>query len=679
MANVEEFVLKLTQQISPAASVASSALAQLESRIKAEQSALSGLESKLTSAKAKLSQLQEGFGGKVDIGAVAKQREAIAKLEGVKLDKKSGIGGLQDALPKFKALAAEGDKSAASLSGLAKAAAESDGPLGKIAGGIEKIKSAGAAGVAVAIVVALIAVTVAAVAGAVALAKFALAAGDAARSSRLLSGAAAGGSMAGAELEAVISDIALKSPLARDKIAEMGRSMELARLQGRNMQNALEAATTAASAIGDSAGAALTSIAEKSQMARRFMLTRNDFTGISAELEGTGIAFADVAQSIATAQGVSLARATQLIRAGQVSVKDGLEAMNDAVQKKFGKTVAMQMMSIGTQFSKMKEAFSKLFDGIDFEPLLRGLKTITSMFGQNTVTGMALKSLFNSIFSPLSAASEKVFPVIEAFIQGMIIATMMAYLGFLKAKAAISEAFGGDSASKIDWVKTAMYAGGIAVLALGGAIAGLTLLVALLAAVFIPLVVTLSLPFVFAAALVYGLVRVIMLAYSAISSLVGALADTFKAITGIDLGAVGGNIVDSLVNGIKSKIADLGSVMKLMGQTILGGLPAALVMHSPSVLLTNQAKMAAASIVEPLRDAEPDAHNAMAALGGGRPDFSGATSASRSGGKGGGGDRIVNLNGPIEFHGTREDFPLFRKFLIDTLEQVSKQSPEPVP
>jgi hypothetical protein len=676
VANVEEFVLKLNQQISPAASVASSALSQLEARIKAEQSALSGLESKLTSAKAKLSQLQEGFGGKVDIGAVAKQREAIAKLEGVKVDKKAGIGGLQDALPKFKQLAAEGDKSAASLSGLAKAAAESDGPLGKIAGGIEKIKTAGAAGIAVAVVVALIAITVAAIAGAVALSKYALAAGDAARSSRLLSGAAAGGVMAGAELEAVISDIALKSPLARDKIAEMGRSMELARLQGRNMQNALEAATTAASAIGDSAGAALTSIAEKSQMARRFMLTRNDFTGISAELEGTGIAFADVAQSIATAQGVSLARATQLIRAGQVSVKDGLEAMNDAVQKKFGKTVAAQMLSIGTQFSKMKEAFGKLFDGIDFEPLLRGLKTITSMFGQNTVTGMALKSLFNSIFSPLSAASEKVFPVIEAFIQGMIIATMMAYLGFLKVRKAITDAFGGESASKIDWIKTAMYAGGIAVVAVGGAIAGLVVAVALLAAVFIPLVVTLSLPFIFAAAVVYGLVRVIMLAYSAISSLVGSIADTFKAITGIDLGAVGGNIVDSLVNGIKAKIADVGNVMKLMGQTILGTLPSVLVMHSPSVLLTNQAKMAGESIVGPLKDAEPEARDAMVALGGGRPDFSGGINAARSGGKGGGagGDRIYNVN--VEYHGSRDDLPAFGKLLRDTLEQVSRQSQE---
>jgi hypothetical protein len=786
-ANAEEFLLKLTQQISGPASVAAGALAKLESQIRAEEKALHGMEDSLRAAKTKLNDLQQGFGGKVDIAGIAKARAEIEKLEGKIQDGKDNLdtlagarGGIQkagaeadaakqaavqakareqaeksaqaeaaakakiaekasaDAEKEAKATAAAkakadakaksddekaakanaastmkamakvnsdidkanktslaakaksvadkkrvddkavkdaaiAAKKAASESDLAKigeAAKEADGPIGNIAKGFEKLKAAGPAAVLVAMVVALVAVAAAAIAGAVALTRFALASADASRSSRLLSGAAAGGSAAGAELEAVINDVANKTPLARDRIAEMGRAMELARLQGRNMQNALEAAATASSAIGDSAGAALTSIATNSQNARRFMLSRNDFTGVSAELEGTGLAFADVAASIAAAQGISVERAAQMIKAGQISVKAGLEAMNDAVQKKFGKTVAAQMLSLNTQFAKMKEGIGRLFDGVDIEPFLRGLKLITGLFSEQTVTGAALKTLFATMFNPLAAASEGIFPIISAFLRGMVIAVLTAYVAFLRVKAALNEAFGGSSASKIDWIKTAMTAGKIAVYALGVALFALVGIVALLAAVFIPLMIVLALPFILAAAAVYGLVRAFQFVTGTLNdAIIGGFQSAVAFIKGIDLAAIGTNLVTSLANAISAGASFVIDAVKNLGTSAMSALTGILGIHSPSRVFTAYGKFTAEGFADGVEEGTPAANDTVKQLGAAEPSPAprGAT---------GGGRSIVIEN--VNFTGSRADFPEFRRMFMDLIEQLNGEGPEPV-
>ncbi len=602
------------------------------------------------------------------VGEKAAKGEAATAAKKTSDVKLNGEKAVKDAADSAKKITKE-----TGLAKLGEAAKDADGPIGKLANGFEKLKAAGAAGVAVALVVALVAVATTAAAAAFALTRFALAAADAFRSSRLLANAASGVEGGGKGMTMVIDDIASKSPLARERIAEMARAMEVAKLRGRDMQNALEAATTATSAIGDAAGAAFTSIAEKSQFARRFLLTK-------ADLAGTGVEFAEVAAALAQAMGTSVAAATTLIQQGGVSVAKGLEAMNAAVQKKFGKTVAAQMLSLTTQMAKLKENFGRLFDGVDIEPFLRGLKTITDLFSEQTVTGAALKVLFKSIFNPLAEASEGIFPIISAFLRGMVIATLYAYIALLKVKNAINEAFGGSSASKIDWVKVSMYAGMIAAIGIGAALFALAAIIALVIVVALPLAFVLSLPFIVPLALIGLLVYAIYSLYNAIASIqvpdlgiASAFSGALALLKSIDLGSVAAQIVASLVGGLTNGLPSVAGAMKGLGGAILSALPSALVMHSPSVLLTNQAKMAASSVVTPLEDAKDDAHQAMADLGGGRPDFSGATGGAS---KGKGEGRSITIQN-INFTGTRDDLAAFKVMFADLIEQLSGESPEP--
>lgn len=726
-ANAEEFLLKLNQQISGPASVAAGALAQLEGQIRSEQSALAGLQAKAATAgaavgaqSAYVKDLQAQLGGAglsgkqfdalgAKVAAATAKLHALQKAEasakGGAADKGANVGKLQTHLPNLKVKAdfanAEGaakklkdaasgaEETGASFRQLGAAAGETDGPLGNMVRTIGKFKAAGAAGAALAIVGVIIAIATAAIAGAIALTRFALAMADAARSSALMSGAAAGSAKGGEELERVINDVANKSPLARDKIAEMARAMEVAHLQGRNMQNALEAATTAASAIGDGAASAFTSIAESSQKARRFLLSKQD-------LEGTGVAFAEVAASLAKGMGISVAAATTLIQRGGVSVAKGLEAMNAAVQAKFGKTVAAQMISLTTQMAKLKENFGRLFDGINIEPFLEGLKTITDLFSDQTVTGAALKTLFNSIFTPLAEASGGIFPIISAFLRGMVIATLSAYLGFMKVRAAIREAFGGDSAGSIDWIKTAMVAGQIAVISIGAALIALVVIIGLVAVSAIIMAAILLAPFLLAAAGVYLLIAAFdwvtttlndavigafraagaaisgffSSAWESVKSAALAIGNAVLSIADIDLSAAGMNIVNGLVNGIKSGISAVVGAVTSLGSAAKSAFTGNLLIRSPSQVFHAYGEYTAQGFGEGVESGIPDANDSIKKLGSGEPSTPEKGSAP-------GGGRVFNFAaGAVVFNGAREDFAAFELMFAEMVERLADEGPE---
>jgi hypothetical protein len=602
--NAAEYLVTLRDRMSGPATAAEGALAKLEGQIKSGTGSLAGLESKLESAQAKLTAMGKG-GGKGSMSeqfdALNKQKKVVADLQAQIGEKKQGLGILKGGLGEFKKLAEDSKSTALSMDKIGEAAQGAGGPVGGIASKLKSIAEGGKAGLIMAIANAVLYLATAAVVAAVALTTFALAMADAARSSRLLSGAAAGSAAGGVELEAVITDIANKSPLARDKIAELGRSMELANLRGRNMQNALEAVATASAAVGDSAGGAFKSIAEKSQFARRFLLTK-------ADLAGTGVAFADVAASLAKSMGISVASATTLIQQGGVSVAKGLEAMNAAVQAKFGKTVAAQMISLSVQFDKMKTNIGRLFDGIDIEPFLRGLSKITSLFAENTVTGRALKALLEKVFTPLFAASESLFPVISAFMRGMVIGALAVAIAFLWVKKQLVEAFGGDSASKIDWIKTAMYAG---IIATGLLVLGLVSLIGimgLVAAVCGSLLLIVSLPFIiplaFIGLLIYGIYR---------------LVTAIQSIKAPDMKGLGADTIAGLVTGLLSGNGLISMAMTKLGATAMNSFKSMLGIASPSKVFAMYGKHTVEGYVQGVDDNAGAATASVEAMGSGQP------------------------------------------------------------
>lgn len=589
------------------------ALVDLEKQIKSNREALASLESKLLKATPK------------QAGELLKQVDASRK----------SLGALQASVPAWKAFAAASERSTIDVE------AFSNGMM-----------AASKAAMAV------IAVIAAAAAGFVA---YAIYAADAARSTMLLNIASAGSVEKGTELNAVVSQLARRIPIARAKLDEMATSLIDAKLAGRDMQNALTAIATVASARGQQAASAIDAIAKSSASMRRFMLGARDVRGEFASLAGTGIKAKDIYNAVAKTLGITVAQAQQRVLAGTISLKKGMEILATVAQDKFGATIAGQMLSLTTQIDKVKENFGLLFSGIKLDKFLKGLDSVTSLLSQDTFTGYALKTVLTGAMNGFLDAAGAAMPYVRAMLIGIAIGALVLFLAFLKVKKAISDAFKGTDTAKflsdLNYVKGAMYAGIIAVAALT------SVFILLAAAMFIALV---PLALLAIALLVLVAIPVIIAYafYKGFKKIESTVTDALNALAGIDLTAIGQKAIESLIGGLSSMKGSLASTVADIAALIPGGISTALVMHSPSVLLTNQGRQAIGSFSSGA-EKEADGVEAAGRRAGGALSAGVGAAGGPSGGRGG----VVHMTNNFYV----DDSGLIarvRETIFDTFEQA---------
>lgn len=696
----EEFLIKMTYQSSGGAE-ATGTLAKLEAQIRKETQALGAMESKLGTANAKLAELMNGGGGNsASLAAVEKQRAAVAALQAQIEKQKAGIGGLEgargqaaeiDAAKKAASEKVRADSEAAankrvidkmnadaqkradadqkkSLANMkreqdkadrdarkadaerkrsqreaaratAKQGAEqkaltSDiagalGPIGRLVQGLQK--ATGAAAAAVLLTVAVLAVAAAAIAAAAALVQYALAAADANRSMRLLGDAASGGSARGNELATVVDEIAAKVPIARERVAEFGRQLELAGINGRRMQIALETISAIESVV-PGAGAKIEGLVERFQRLRRAVLTK-------ADLQGTGLALQDVAAQLAKAMGITQAAALAMLQNGTASTDKVLDAMKKAVEQKFGKTLAGQMASLSVQFAKLRESVALLFADVDMEPFLEGLKTITDLFSQNTVTGRALKVILSGALQGFMDAASKVFPYVRAFMLGIAIMALRVYIAFKPIKKTIEEAFGG--ADKAQALSDALTAGKVVVYALIFAFGVLAAVVVLALA-----------PIIEVGAALYALYQIGSRIVAVIGGAFNGIKASLMGLPATGAGAATG-LIDGFVQGIQAKIGAVMAAVGSIGAAAEQALRNAIGWHSPATLGVD----AATSVGEGFEVGADKAEGAASEAAGKIVNPKEAKAAAKAG-KGGG--KWVYIE---NFYGSDDNLAKLRAFL----------------
>lgn len=685
MATVEEHIVKVVQQVT-GASQANKAMQGIESRIAAEERALAGLEGKLSSANAKLAEMMNGgaSGKSANLAAIEKQRAAIRALQDQIAGKKGDLETLNmgkgvakmadDAAAKAKAEEkatkdkAAADRKAASDQKKAESEAKrvaseqakrmSDakrqsqemqrareaenaetikalGPLGSI---VEKLGSAAGAsgaavGAAIVLVTVLAAVTVGAIAATAALTQYAIAAADAARSQRLLDNAAAGSTARGSELNKIVSEVASNVPIAREQVAQFARQLQVLGVNGKRLQDAVTAIAMIESVI-PGAGAKVEGLIERFQRLRRATLNK-------ADLEGTGLALADVANQVAKMTGMSVSAAKAALQAGTIATDKVIEAMRKAIEQKFGKTIAAQMMSLTVQFQKLKENIQGLFSGLDLEPFLAALKSVTDLFSQNTATGRVLKQTMTLIFQPIINNIAKVAPLIRSFLIGFATGVLQVYAALKPMAAELDKAFGG--VDKAQGMNSAFEAGRVIAHSLGVAvrllIQGLTLLGKYLQ-------------------------HVQQQAEQTNGSLV-KFGDSSVDVTTAMQAAVGatGNqagmgVGDGMVAGMAAKMGEVSAMAAQMGAVVENALRNALGWHSPATLGIDAMGGVADGMQVGADKAEGKADAAVSKV----IDPKAAKSSAKAG-KGGG--KWIYIE---NFYGSRENLTELRAFFIGEAE-----------
>ncbi len=473
-----------------------------------------------------------------------KQVEATRAAQAAEAQRAAQSKGLVAALESIKT----------TMGSIGEQAQAAGGPIGSLASSIANVGRMGPVGAVLALVAALAAVAAAAVVAAVALARYAFAASDAARSSKLTSEAFLGTGSAAHELETVVDQMTDVAPGLATKLKEVGRSLADVDIRGRDAQRALNAFRIVAGSTGEQAAAKITSIAEASRMANRLMLGPfNRITGQFDSLRGTGIKSAEVFKAIAKTMGTSEDAARKAVQSGLVPYRKGLEAIEFAAEASLGRNVAKQMMSLSNQSAKLKENIGKIFAGANLEPFLEGLKTVTDLFDTNRVTGYVLREVMTAVFTKIAEVAAKVFPYVKAAIMGVVAGIIITADVAKRLYRTLSETFAG-AGKNIDGISLAFKAGVAIVGFMVGSVVALTLAITALGAIAVVALAPIWLPFALAAVLIYGVVK-------AITAVIDEAKSLGKEIAQIDLAGAAGKMIDGLIKGIQSKIADVKSAI----------------------------------------------------------------------------------------------------------------------
>jgi hypothetical protein len=547
--------VELKDSVSGAAGQAANALANLRTKIQQDsrelremQQALSRLRQGTTVNAAAVKELTERISAK---------KTEIANAQGRFLELGGTFGNVAGA-------AGSADANMAQMMGVA---SRMGGPVGRLAGMVSSLGgflSAGLAVGALAAAAAVAALTAALAAGYVALARYALGAADARRSELLhlealtkipnWYGIAAGKA---SDLQRAIDDVSGASALGRADVAKYAEELYRMGLRGKNLSTALDA------------------------------------TAIKASTQGERWASLFMQQA-----------------AGANALGQSVDKLAGRVKSQLGGIAKQQALAFDVQIRKLKENLARIFDGVKIGPFLETLNDVLKLFSQNEAIGRALKTLVETMFSPLGAFfSGNTAMVAKRFFQGLVIGALLLTLKMLDLRDALRNALGDKKFLKdVDVLEVALISGmvvaGLFAVGLGliAALAGTTALA------LAPLALLLA-GVVAAAALAGTVLRAFADAWAGVrdrigqadwlqAALVGFLALTGGVAGGLatlnvglsqfvaDMGTAGVNAAEALVAGlvkaIKAGASLVTSTVVGLGATVKSAFASALGIASPS-------------------------------------------------------------------------------------------------
>lgn len=276
-------------------------------------------------------------------------------------------------------------------------------------------------------------------AGLVALSAWVVETANAQRNLALLREAWTGSATGAQHLGNQIDALAKKIPTPKAELNELAGSLVRAlsgtRISGQGIVDTFQAVATAASAMGQQAGAAIEDIIKRSAQFGRVQI--NPF-----ELRGTGLKFGDVAGQLAKDLGVGVQQAQLALLQGRVKVDDAAKALREALEKRFGNVNSKKMLSLDVSFQRFKEKLQGLTSGVSFEGLLRSVSKLVDLFDTSTITGKNLKVIVTAVGNLLGVGFEGQLPKLKDLFLGAELVALKFLIGVKKVQRSLEDLLG---------------------------------------------------------------------------------------------------------------------------------------------------------------------------------------------------------------------------------------------
>lgn len=350
--------------------------------------------------------------------------------------------------------------------------------------------------------------------------------------------------------------------LLKYAVAQAGaRRSELLRLQGL---------TTIRRWHGIAAGSATELQQSIDRVSRTSAIGRDQLVGYAESLYRAGLRGQTLEEAlrgvstVAAVQGDQMAERWKGMAIAAARTGGSVRRMAEDVDRRLGPIARRMAISWDRQMERLNESVSELFSGLEIEGLLEAADGLTSLFSQSTASGRALRQIMTSLLQPLINFIAARGPAIERFFKGIVIAALILAIAIVRVKNRIEDAFGGTSLGGFFDFLDAAELGQMVVYGL--ALAFGALLVAMLpVAIVAGLIVA---PFVLGA-----------LAAIWLGKKIRELTDWLGT---LDWSEIASNLIDGLVNGIRSGGQFVVDAVRELGQSATDALTSALGIASPS-------------------------------------------------------------------------------------------------
>jgi hypothetical protein len=373
---------------------------------------------------------------------------------------------------------------------------------------------------------------------------------------------AAAFAVAAAYVAVAVAIAAATAALLKYGVAQAdARRNELLRLQGL---------TTIRRWHGIAAGSATDLQKSIDRVSRSSAIGREEVLGYAESLYRAGLrgqTLEDALKGVTTVaavQGDQMASRWQGMAIAAARTGGSVRRMADQVERRLGPIARRMALSWDRQMERMRESVGELFSGLEIEGLLEAAHGITELFSQSTFTGRALKQLMTSLLQPLIDFIVARGPTISRFFKGMVIAALVLAIAIVRVKNRLRDAFEGTSLGGLFDFIDAADLGEAVVYGLAGAVVFLLAVLAPLALV----VAAIAAPFVLAA-----------IAGVFFGKKIRELAAWLGALDWSELGA---NLVDGLVERIRSGSRLVTDTVRELGQSARDALADVLGIASPS-------------------------------------------------------------------------------------------------
>lgn len=621
---------------------------------------LAELDAKGGEAVGKLWKTQERIQGVKKSLNDLDSKPAVRQFKDLGLALKDSEGKLAENQSKYLALGGDmtkmGDKVKGGLDKAAEGADLAGGSVGGLKAKFEALKALGPAGVVAAIVITVVALSVALAKATFDLTRFAVEAGDAARSMGILMEAAAGSAKGGKELGGMVGRLRRDFAGSREEIAGMVLELRRSGLQGVHLEKTVRAVGIATKTMGEAAGGILKGLIDRGALTKRFVL--NPF-----DLRGTGLEFNDVAKELAKMTGRTIGTVKGAMQNGMVKLTDGIAALEAATKAKFGDLAKRQLIALPEQIARAKENLKAIFSGVDVDKFLGKLASVLDLLDETTTTGKILRTLAKTIFQPLiDFAGSSVLPMIRTFFIGASIAILDLSIVTLKAYIWFKKTFGDVGLFKgVDAAAIAFTAGKVAVYAF---VVGVGILMAVFAALG-TLFAQITAPIWQFQAAVAATIASAVAMKEKIASVLGGTADTTKD--------AGNDAAKGIADGIKDGQPAVNAAMKDLAKGGKEAFESELQIASPSKVMKETAKIGiGGGVVAGVDASRPLVEQSMSRLV--DPDDAvprGPLSNGQSGGQ-----TIINQTVNVVVQANNEgriDKPSAIQTIVEALEDAARQ------